>query len=720
MEQKATLQITFTRDPLEGEDVKFFRIKDDGTQTFASKMDSVFASSRNDNFELPILPPTLIPGENAAIAYEKYFDADFNVAGLMTIERVENVVTIEIDSGWDFGNFTSSAGATFIHYQYAPDSFQISSIQILESSTPCETAILRITTTEQADDYQIGTPNAYSEHNPRVPVSSTTVLIEIDRVTPTTIKLSKAGHLSLDASSFFNEPHFYIRSLRLANKTILVHPTLIGGATISVDVRYQGQLSQRPPLSAPLLSYSLNGTDWMTSSVFNGQVDGSYTMWIKDTLGCVIQKDYVISGIKNAREPHIEISDLNSVGFAESEIWNDNQDGIIKNPENTLDQTSRESILDKELIVFREQDNIRIQFKSNYDYNEAFVESCDNENIYSPIIEKMSNNLDLYEVLDAKMYSYGDGSLTAIYYDAGTVYDKFNVPIDAYELNGNLPDSAIVGNAIKITPQGAGIGGVFEVMDVFYDSEMGKNIMVFQFDCECPVPVDVITYTVYDLLNYDIYEFNVPFSTVIGRSNLSPLPSRFSPQRDFRLRIRCADELYNERNFYSNWIDVFRENQEFDSDRFFTFNYSNNNNRSIFYLYGITHFFRAEVDFSNSLIDDSVEIVKGDSSSYLTESVVNHGIQIKFAPVTHKVLMKYILAISSENLFVNGLGYVKMGKVESEPIENTNLYNLTCTLLRNSQNFNTFAKGRTGEPEDYKSMYIPQLITTNLGGSLKV
>lgn len=82
--------------------------------------------------------------------------------------------------------------------------------------------------------------------------------------------------------------------------------------------------------------------------------------------------------------------------------------------------------------------------------------------------------------------------------------------------------------------------------------------------------------------------------------------------------------------------------------------------------------------------------------------------------------MKLVLAISSENLFINGLGYVKSGSVETEPVENTNLHNLTCTLLRNSQNFNTFANGNAGDSEGYTTIYVPQLITTNLGGSLKV
>ena len=93
---------------------------------------------------------------------------------------------------------------------------------------------------------------------------------------------------------------------------------------------------------------------------------------------------------------------------------------------------------------------------------------------------------------------------------------------------------------------------------------------------------------------------------------------------------------------------------------------------------------------------------------------------ISFAEVTYKVMMKISLALSSENLFVNGLGYVKESNLEIEPILNTNLYRINVTLLRSRENFNSFINSNIGNDESYRTLYIPGLTKTNLGGSIKI
>lgn len=712
MAQKARLRITFNRDVVEDEQIQIYRVKDGGL--FTSLMKSVFKPSRTQSGILPIYPATSTPGEAAAMAYENYFNVDFNSSGLMSITRNVNVINLEIDFGWEFGNYTTTTGATFEYFPEVPDTFKITSVNFVESSTPCDTVIVRIVTTEKTDSYMF---EGFQTSTP-VPVNATFFDVEINRLQPTRILLNKSGQTSLRVHDFFDEPHLYFQKLLNVNirNRVFSHP--LNGATIKVEVEYLFQLAQRPQLPTPNLEYSLNGTTWQTSPLFTGQVDGDYTVWVKDSLGCIRTKDLTISGIKNARDKYIYISDLNSVGFSESEIWDGKQNGVEKNNENTLAETDRQEFLYDEKVIYRQEDKIRIQFKSNYDYHNIIIEGCKQTTSYEPFIQKMSNNLDKYESLDAKMYSYGDGSQTAVFFDSGTVYNRFDIPIGSYELSGNLPDFAVAGNYVELIGTNQSGRLVLPIRDVFYDSEIGKNILIFDFDCDSVYPVDIRTIAIYDLLPYEVYEFEVDFNSLVnGMVNTVP---RFGAINDFRIRIKCTDDLYEERNFYSNWIEIIKTNDSYDLNKYFAIHYSNNNNRSIFYNYGIKHFIRAEVESSNTIIDDSIEIVKGDSSTYLSESVVNHGINIKFAPVTHKVLMKLVLAISSENLFINGLGYVKSGAVETEPIENTNLHSLTCTLLRNSQNFNTFANGNAGDSEGYTTLYIPQLITTNLGGSLKV
>ena len=504
------------------------------------------------------------------------------------------------------------------------------------------------------------------------------------------------------------EPHVYIRKLYSdigVQVRVAANPLI--GATVTVYTFYQGQLTQRPIPNN--LSYSLNNVDFQTSNVFSGQVDGDYTIYIKDDLGCTVEKDFSIATGSSGRDAFIEISDLNSINFAESEIWNGNQNGIDKNPENVLSLTDRQQELYEETLIFRKEDSVRIQFKSNYDNHDVDLENCEGTALADVIVvEKMSKNLNLFEALDAWFIDYGDG-LTAVYYTAGLTYDEAGTPNGSYELNGNLPDFAYVGNLveIRISP---GVLETHEILDVLYDDALGKRIFVIGLSGTSVTAEETATRAYYDLLPYEIYEFTIDFAPVLIQGGLD---------KKVRVRIQATDDLYDEVNFYSEYASML-EADEYNLDRFFSINYSNNNNRSIFYLYGITHFIRAEVLMSNAIIDDSVDVIKGDLTTYLAESVVNKGIRISFAEVTYKMMIKIVLAISSENLFINGLGYVKSEAVESLPVENTNLYLISCTLLSTNKNFNTFVNQAIGNEEGYKTLYIPGLVKTNLGGFLKI
>ena len=110
MATKRKLTITFTRAALDGENVIFYRV-DDATLS-AIKSESTFVDRpRATNGQLPMLPQTVNLGEAEAMAYETYFNIDFNQAGLMTLTRTVNVIEIEIDINWDLSTFSSTAGA---------------------------------------------------------------------------------------------------------------------------------------------------------------------------------------------------------------------------------------------------------------------------------------------------------------------------------------------------------------------------------------------------------------------------------------------------------------------------------------------------------------------------------------------------------------------------------------------------------------------------------
>jgi len=84
-------------------------------------------------------------------------------------------------------------------------------------------------------------------------------------------------------------------------------------------------------------------------------------------------------------------------------------------------------------------------------------------------------------------------------------------------------------------------------------------------------------------------------------------------------------------------------------------------------------------------------------------------------------MRKLVVALSCENLFINGIGYVKDGNVSSENIDNTNLYEVKATLIKTNVSYTNFKQGATGIDAETSgttsgrpSNNIPQIITTGI------
>ena len=204
--------------------------------------------------------------------------------------------------------------------------------------------------------------------------------------------------------------------------------------------------------------------------------------------------------------------------------------------------------------------------------------------------------------------------------------------------------------------------------------------------------------------------------TKIGQNNLTDIIKLHVTNliELIRVNIRATDDLFDEIFFCSEY-SLIVDSDDFNGNKYLGINYYGSNNRSIFYLYGIEHFIRAEIIDISSYIDDDNDILKGDLHTYLTESTVHKGIKILFSEVTYRMMMKLSLALSSEFLFVNGLGYVKDKSLKVEQIEHTNLYTMECQLISTNSNYNPMANQRTGEREGYKTLYIPNIVGTDTG-----
>lgn len=695
MASKGQIIITFNADASDGEVLSFERTSTLGTIT----LNSTFVSgSRVSNGQIPLTTPTLNVGEMTAVAYETYFNIDQNQGKLMSISRNINVITIEIAYTWDFQNFSSdvpSIGNVLV--PEVPDTFQVDAISIVTNPTdPCDFVNVNVLMTEQATNYSLavygGATNA-----PTVPVSTNPFTVSIPRLSPLKLTVIK-GTTSYVVSEYFNEPYFYFRKIGQGNIRIRISQDVFNGATVMFSINYYNQLTQRPSLGT--IEYSLDGFNWFENGRFSGQVGGDYTVYVRDGLGCTVQKDFTIPDTLQDRTPFFFVSEANSISFSKNEQWDSLQNGIFKNPNNVLATTDLQQNLYRERLIFREEDEVRIQFKSNYEYHDIFVEDCEGDAVgYTPTIEKMSNNLNLFESLDCKLHTLSN-TTAGIYFDSGNYYNEAGVVLGNYELFGNLPDSAIIGNIVHIPTY-----GVFQVQDIIYKSDINKKLMVFEMNYQSTTDASVVMRCNYNLLDYEIYEFNIDFSYPIIKSGLEKL---------IRIRIQATDDLFDEINHYSEYSIILDEDR-YDQNKYVGINYYGTNNRSVFYAYGITHFIRAEILFINSVIDDDSELVMGDLNTYVSESTVHKGISIKFSEVTYRLMMKLSLALSSEFLFINGLGYAKDKGLKVEPIENTNLYTIECELVSTNTNWNVMAGSEVGQDEGYKTIYIPNIVGTDTG-----
>lgn len=701
MATKGKITITFNTDASDGETISFERTSTYGTIS----LDSTFVSgSRVANNQIPLTTPTLNVGEMTAAAYETYFNIDQNQGKLMNISRNINVIEIDILYGWDFQNFSSdvpSIGGVLV--PEVPDTFQLLTASLITYITdPCEFITVNVLMSEQATGYYLQLPGTY-QSVPITTVSTNPFNVDVPRLQGYQLKVIKSGSSNvINVSEYFNEPFFYFRRVGQQNIVLTVASDYFSGSTVSASVDYLNQLTERPN---PLLQiqYSLDGYNWFDDGTFSGQVPGDYTLFIKDGMGCTIQKDFKIKGTVGQRTPFFFISEANSISFSQSQVWNNEQNGIYKNPNNVLATSDLQENLYKERLIFRKEDEVRIQFKSNYEYHDISVEDCEGNdtglNPTSP--EKMSNNMNLYESLDCKLVGLSN-TRAGIYFDSGNYYDINGTVEGTYELFGNLPDSAVIDNKIRIPGR-----GVFVIQDVIYNEELNKKLIVFNMNNSIGVnfPVDEIMQCHYNLLNFEVYEFNIDFSVPIIKSGLEKL---------IRVNIRATDDLFDEIFFCSEY-SLIVDSDDFNGNKYLGINYYGSNNRSIFYLYGIEHFIRAEIIDISSYIDDDNDILKGDLHTYLTESTVHKGIKILFSEVTYRMMMKLSLALSSEFLFVNGLGYVKDKSLKIEQIEHTNLYTMECQLISTNSNYNPMANQRTGEREGYKTLYIPNIVGTDTG-----
>lgn len=601
----------------------------------------------------------LVSGDVAAQLFEQVVQIDWDPFGIWSVSRANNVVTIEFDPGWQVYNDNGSTAASLSINNGTAPTFELNSVTYTAGPSPCASINATFNTTEDVYKYSI-----YDNiiNTVGTPTSSLTINL-VRLINYSNIKLYNQNDELIKVSDTIP----YIYSGRAIDKNIKVSTVQSpsGGATVTITPSYPGQSTSVPNL---ILEYSLNGTNYQSSNVFSSQIPGSYTAYVKDQFGCIAEIDFVIDQYVDNVNEIFYISKNNSVTFARAEVW-DNQD-IMKNDTNVLSESYLSKLNFKEELLFQRKDQITVQLKSNYtNHVVTMEEGCDGPTTNIPIIKK-SNNIGRFSSMDCRIYPYKAG-YAGLYFISGNTYDEVDNDTGDYVLNGNLPDFAIIGQFVEIIIGGIN-NGYYEIKDVIYDSEIEKRAIIIQYPYT-GLDQEIKVKSTFNLLEYEIYEFTVDFQTFL--------------EDFYRIHINATRTGFSDQDHYSETIYL----RDLHPDTL-AINYWGEGNSDIFYAYGIKHFIRLKYEEFVALIEDSVDVIKGDNTSALAESDLYDGTKITFDSLTRDCFLKACIALSSPYLFINGVGYIKNAALEYENIENTNLYNLTIQLIKTGNKINEFVE----------------------------
>lgn len=273
-----------------------------------------------------------------------------------------------------------------------------------------------------------------------------------------------------------------------------------------------------PTFSLFNYTFSLSGSNFQASNVFTGVVDGTYTLFVNDGFGCIIntQFDVDVSQSIQRNDPIGIVPFANSMRMVKSEVTRFN------NLENTLYQDEFEWNETRHGYKQLYQTNdgvIPTQFRSNYDTISAKIQEitivdgvCVTTDVQTLINSQKSDNIDSRDTRDCITFNVGNNQ-TGIYFTEGNTYDPGTTDISGtYSLLGTLPDWGVVGNTVILS---VGVTGSFLIKQVTFDSDVQAEVLIIDNIWTSGNQSEAsIADVTYDRLPYEVFEFNVDTSSL--------------------------------------------------------------------------------------------------------------------------------------------------------------------------------------------------------------
>lgn len=665
----SVMEITFTENLSVGAILSFNVINDGGLWGVPTGYTLSFnwVNLRSSNYQVTTGTSTATPGERAAINFETAFNLDSG--GMYIVTRPSaNVVRIVATNQYSVTEFYETAPGSshdpsilFNITNGSSAAFAITDKTFSQSaSTPCSNIDMNVTTNELAT--KILSP----------------VVVDPNTNNPFTINVLRGQTLNLKLQNatgdIINESIVTPPLLNASNFTFEINNSPFG-ASVIVNSTNSDELE---------LEYSLDGTTWQDSNIFPSLAVDNYTLHVRDQYGCTFTKDFEVNEF-GIYDSYFYISKSNSFRFANRITWGDSAN--YKTDENTLSNEVDVKLPTTEIQRFQSADILTNQFKSNYALNTVKIVKCDDTEIDVPVIKK-SNNIGLKDKRDARKYDLGGGK-TGIYFISGNTYEFVSNTINGnYALNGLTPEWAIIGNYIVIS------GTWYLIENIIYDEIKNADVIVIN-NTYTGSEVNIIAGSIYNLFNYEVYEFTIDMNAYIDQK--------------FRVRINSTDPKFVELIHLTEiiWCKVKHE-------KVLELKYWNTTNTDVFYSTGIQHLIRIPYISRKGKSEGDSEIHKTDTDALLLNADLYEAEEIQFEPVTREIWRKMMEALTHEELYINGVRCIRTGDFNTEgPLGDTDDYVLTVTVLKRGSVYNSQTSGNNDF--DSTGVEVPGLIETDSG-----
>jgi len=579
------------------------------------------------------------------------FNIDYNFLYLYTVVRDKNKVTITArKKGTTFGvGYNNTKNVILSIDNDLAEGFRIIDVSYSEAKNPCTHVSVKVTTSTFPDEIK----SPISKHPVENPI-----IFEYQRGVSAVVEVLRYSTKEEYKKNIKLPP---ILTSELLNIDVFNTPT---GATVTANIN----------LFSLELEYSIDDVNWSVSNIFSGQFNGDYTLYARDQYGCKIQKNYNVSGVDVGFRTSY-VSKANSISFAKRE---NKGCYILHNDENTLSCEARTGIKYKTVQLFTDCDTVKTQLKTNHDIIKAKIVH-NGIDIDLPI-SRVTDNIGLKDLRDARKYKISDDKF-GIYFISGNIYD-YDDNSDTgndYLLNGALPAFAKIGGYVRINMVW------YQIESIIFDPKKNSEVLVIKGN-HTGVEVVVKCGAIYNLDEYNVFEFSIFMANYINS--------------DIKVFLNFGNV-----DFYES--ELIRVRKSFDNT--VKIEYSNSDNTDIYYNSGIDFLMRIPYKSIIGKVGDDNEVHKTDTSAYLLSQELIELDEYTFEPVDKEIMRKLSIALSCDNLKIDGVNSVKNSSISTEVQGDTNLYVVVSEMIKIGSN--ELTKGRL--VEDVSWDLVPLIDSTN-------